>query len=85
MIKIILSTLCGCLCWAAVAFAAVDINKATVQELNGLQGLGPAKAQAIVDYRQKNGQFKSTKDLAKVKGIGAKIVEKLGDEITVSK
>jgi competence protein ComEA len=85
MIKIILSTLCGCLCWAAVAFAAVDINKATVQELNGLQGIGPAKAQAIVDYRQKNGQFNSTKELAKVKGIGAKIVEKLGNEITVTK
>lgn len=85
MLKILLSTLCGCLCWAAVAFAAVDINKATVQELNGLQGIGPAKAQAIVEYRQKNGQFKSTKDLAKVKGIGTKIVEKLGNEITVSK
>ena len=85
MLKIFLSTLCGCLCWATIAFAAVDINKATVQELNGLQGIGPAKAQAIVEYRQKNGQFKSTKDLAKVKGIGPKIVEKLGNEITVSK
>lgn len=85
MTKILLSTLCGCLCWAAVAFAAVDINKATVQELNGLQGIGPAKAQAIVEYRQKNGQFKSTKELAKVKGIGPKIVEKLGNEITVTK
>ena len=85
MIKIILSTLCGCLCWAAVAFAAVDINKATTQELNGLQGIGPAKAQAIVEYRQKNGQFKSTKDLTKVKGIGPKIVEKLGSDITVTK
>lgn len=85
MIKILLSTLCGCLCWAAVAFAAVDINKATLQELTGLQGIGPAKAQAIVEYRQKNGQFKSTKDLAKVKGIGPKIVEKLGSEITITK
>lgn len=85
MLKILLATLCGCLCWAAVAFAAVDINKATTQELTGLQGIGPAKAQAIVEYRQKNGQFKSTKDLAKVKGIGPKIVEKLGSEITVTK
>jgi len=85
MIKILLSTLCGCLCLAAVAFAAVDINTATKQELTGLQGIGPAKAQAIVEYRQKNGQFKSTKDLSKVKGIGAKIVEKLGGEITVTK
>jgi len=84
MLKILLSTLCGCLCWVAVAFAAVDINKATAQELTGLQGIGPAKAQAIVEYRQKNGQFKSTKDLGKVKGIGPKIVEKLGSGITVT-
>ena len=85
MIKIIFSTLCGCLCLAAVAFAAVDINKATPQELSSLQGIGPAKAQSIVEYRQKNGPFKSTKDLVKVKGIGTKIVEKLGDNITVTK
>jgi competence protein ComEA len=84
MIKILLSTLCGCLCWAAIAFAAVDINKATPKELASLQGIGPAKAQAIVDYRQKNGQFKSTKELAKVKGIGTKIVEKLGSDITIT-
>lgn len=85
MIKILISTLCGCLCWATIAFAAMDINKATTKELTNLQGIGPAKAQAIVEYRQKNGQFKTTKDLAKVKGIGVKIVEKLGNEITVTK
>ena len=85
MLKILLATLCGCLCWTAVAFAAVNINSATAQELAGLHGIGPAKAQAIVEYRQKNGQFKSTEDLTKVKGIGPKIVKKLGNEITVTK
>ena len=85
MLKILLSTLCGCLCWVAVAFAAVDINTATTQELVGLQGIGPAKAQTIVEYRQKNGQFKAIKDLTKIKGIGPKIVEKLGKKITVTK
>lgn len=85
MLKILLSTLCGCLCLATVAFGAVDINKATPQELTNLQGIGPSKAQAIVEYRQKNGQFKSTHELTKVKGIGPKIVEKLGSEITVTK
>lgn len=85
MIRIILATLCGCLCWAALAFAAMDINRATARELTSLQGIGPAKAQAIVEYRQKNGQFNSTKDLTKVKGIGPKIVEKLGSDITVTK
>ena len=85
MIKIILAALCGCLCGVAVAFAAVDINRATAQELTSLQGIGPAKAQAIVEYRQKNGQFNSTKDLTKVKGIGPKILEKLGSDIMVTK
>ena len=85
MLKIILSTLCGCLCWAAVAFAAVDVNTADTKALSGLQGIGPAKAQAIVDYRQKNGPFKTTKDLTKVKGIGPKIVEKLGSEIVITR
>lgn len=85
MLKIILSTLCGCLCWAAVVFAAVDINTANTKELSSLQGIGPSKAQAIVDYRQKNGPFKTTKDLIKVKGIGPKIVEKLGSEIVITK
>lgn len=83
--KAILAALCGCLCWAAVAFAAVDINKASALELSSLQGIGPAKAQAIVDYRQKNGQFRATKDLAKVKGIGPKILKKLGGGITVTR
>lgn len=68
-----------------MALAAVNINTATPQELASLNGIGPAKAQAIVEYREKNGPFKSVNDLAKVKGLGAKTVEKLGKEITISK
>ena len=68
-----------------MALAAVNINTAPAQELASLNGIGPAKAQAIVEYREKNGPFKSVHDLAKVKGLGAKTVEKLGKEITVSK
>jgi len=84
MLKILLATLGGCLCWAAVAFAALDINSATAQELTSLQGIGPVKARAIVEYRQKNGPFHSTKDLDKVKGIGRKTLEKLGRDITAT-
>ncbi len=84
MLKVLLATLCGWLCWTAVAFAALDINSATTQELTSLQGIGPVKAQAIVEYRQKNGPFHSTKDLVKVKGIGRKTLEKLGRDITVT-
>ena len=65
------------------AFAAVNINTATKDELIALQGIGPAKAQAIVDYRKQNGPFKSVDDLRNVKGIGAKRLEKLRADITV--
>ena len=68
---------------AAVAAAAVNINTATVEELKTLPGIGPAKAQAIADYRKENGSFKSVEDLKKVKGIGEGIFGKLKDEATV--
>ncbi|QBY05782.1 helix-hairpin-helix domain-containing protein [Thalassotalea sp. HSM 43] len=54
----------------------VDINKANAAQLSELKGLGSKKAQAIVDYRQANGPFKSLTDLANVKGIGEKFIEK---------
>ena len=65
------------------AFAAVNINTATKDELVALSGIGPAKAQAILDYRKANGPFKSVDDLKNVKGIGAKRLEKLRADISV--
>lgn len=69
--------------FVSVAFAAVNLNTATKDELDGVKGIGPAKAQAIIEYRQKNGQFKSVDDLKNVKGFGEKSVDKLRAELTV--
>ena len=54
----------------AIAFAAVDVNKATPAELDGIKGIGPAISGKIIDAR-KRGSFKSWEDfIARVKGIG---------------
>lgn len=69
---------------SVAALAAVNINTATQQELETLKGIGPVKAKAIIDYRAKNGPFKSQADLVNVPGIGEKTVEKLKADLTVS-
>ena len=54
----------------------VNLNSADAATLaKELDGIGPAKAQAIVEYRQKNGPFRSAEDLLKVDGIGDKVLE----------
>lgn len=58
----------------------ININTATLEELNTLPGIGPVKAQAIIDYREKNG-FNTVEDLLKVKGIGKATLEKVQDKI----
>lgn len=57
--------------------ATVNINTASADQLSAaLQGVGPAKAQAIIDYRTQYGPFKSVEELAEVKGIGSATLEK---------
>jgi len=55
----------------------IDINKADIETLSKLPGIGAVKSQAIVDYREKNGEFTSLINLTKVKGIGKKTLAKL--------
>jgi competence protein ComEA len=60
----------------------VNINQASAEEIADLLiGIGLQKAQAIVEYRQQNGEFKSADELAEVKGIGTAIVDKNRDRI----
>ncbi|ENW06713.1 ComEA family DNA-binding protein [Acinetobacter beijerinckii] len=54
----------------------ISLNKANLQQLQTLNGVGEKKAQAIVEYRQKNGGFKTVDELMNVKGIGPKLLEK---------
>ena len=69
---------------AQVAVAAVNLNTATKEELIAVTGIGPARAQAILDYRAQHGAFKSVDELKDVKGIGARRFETLKAEFTVT-
>lgn len=61
----------------------VNINTATEEELTLLPGIGKKTAQAIIDYREKEGKFESAEDIIKVKGVGKKTFEKIKDMIVV--
>ncbi|MEC2198119.1 competence protein ComEA [Bacillus subtilis] len=63
--------------------ALVNINTATLEELQGISGVGPSKAEAIIAYREENGRFQTIEDITKVSGIGEKSFEKIKSSITV--
>ena len=62
----------------------IDINRASEKDLEKLPMIGPVKAKAIVDYRNKNGPFRKVEDIVKVSGIGEKTLERIRDYVTVS-
>ncbi len=84
-----------CLCWAGLTFAGdaleesqvqatVNINEASAETLaKVLDGVGLSRAQAIVQYRNKNGRFYSAEELSAVRGIGTTTVTKNEDKIVV--
>ena len=90
----------GCLCASSTAASAqskpaagkaaaapatiVNLNTATVSQLATLPGIGDTAAQRIVEYRDKNGNFKKVEDLMNVKGIGEKSFLKLKAHLSVS-
>ena len=59
----------------------VNINTATVEELKTLKGVGEKKAEAIIEYRKKNGSFQTKEDLMKVRGIGKKLFDSFQERI----
>ncbi|WP_087971735.1 helix-hairpin-helix domain-containing protein [Oceanobacillus rekensis] len=61
----------------------VKINYATQTEIETLSGIGPSKAQAIIQYREENGFFNTLEDLLQVSGIGQKTLENLQEEIQI--
>ena len=67
-----------------IAMAAVNINTATKEELTSLKGIGEKRAQDIIDYRTKNGPFKSVDDLEKVPGIGPGTMKQIRSELTTT-
>ncbi|HRE19405.1 MAG TPA: helix-hairpin-helix domain-containing protein, partial [Rhodocyclaceae bacterium] len=80
----LLALLVGLFMLAVNAFAAVNVNTANESELQALTGIGPAKAKAIIEYRTKNGAFKTADDLLKVPGIGPAVLGKMKADVTLT-
>jgi competence protein ComEA len=68
---------------SSAAAGPVDLNSATVAQLDALPGIGPATAAAIVTYREKNGPFKTIDGLLEIKGLGAAKVDALRELVQV--
>jgi competence protein ComEA len=64
--------------------AVVNINTATKEELTTLKGVGEKRAQEIIDYRKKNGNFKSVDELEKVPGVGPGLMKQIRSQVTVT-
>ena len=86
-IRALVQTLIVGLMPIAAAWAGpVNVNTADASAIaEELDGIGPAKAQAIVEYRQKNGPFRAPEDLLKVEGIGQKVLDQNRGNIRVDK
>lgn len=61
----------------------ININRADINELVNLSGIGEAKARAIISYREENGHFQTKEDLINISGIGEKTLENIRDEISL--
>lgn len=62
---------------------SVNVNQADAAELQTINGIGPAKAEAIITYRDEHGEFQQIEDLRNISGFGEKTIERLKNELTV--
>ena len=79
--------LAACLLLSTPVFAGdmLNVNTATIEQLEEIKGIGEKTAEAIVQYREDHGPFASIDDLIQVKGIGEKKLESLREHLTASK
>lgn len=61
----------------------VNVNQADAAELQTINGIGPAKAEAIISYREEHGEFQQIEDLRNISGFGEKTIERLKSQLTV--
>lgn len=66
------------------AFAAINLNTADKATLESISGIGPAKAEAIIKYRDEHGSFKSVDELLNVKGIGSKMLNNIKEQVEIT-
>lgn len=94
LIIILISLFLGCFIYFFTSFkdtikienkttGQININNATINEINKLSGIGDVLARRIIEYREKNKGFKNINELKKIKGITAKKFEKIRKHITI--
>lgn len=83
----IFAAVCFALLLPFMAFAntsqAINLNTASIEELKSLKGIGTVKAQAIVNFRETHGPFKTVDELLEVQGIGIKLIEQNKDALVL--
>jgi competence protein ComEA len=68
---------------SSLLFSAINVNKASSAQLQTLNGIGPTKAQEIINYRKSHGGFKTVEELVNVKGIGPKTLMKMKAQVAI--